>query len=159
MGYPILDTKGVLDVGGRTSYYIELPDNSIDKLKKIQSFFITDLALTIINSLKTAQKFLSTRTFDVFPDVTNFKFEINDDTLAKYYNLNSEDIKSITEQKQNGEGNLSNNQIEEILSFSITNTISKTHMSLINNKIRSCGRKTRTKTMCKNSNCKTRKKL
>ena len=80
MGYPILDTKGVLDVGGRTSYYIELPDNSIDKLKKIQSFFITDLALTIINSLKTAQKFLSTRTFDVFPDVTNFKFEINDDT-------------------------------------------------------------------------------
>jgi len=114
--------------------------------------------LTIINSLKTAQKFLSTRTFDVFPDVTNFKFEINDDTLAKYYNLNSEDIKSITEQKQNGEGNISNNQIEEILSFSITNSISKTHMSLINNKIRSCRRKTRTKTMCKNSNCKTRKK-
>ena len=156
MGYPILDTKGVLDVGGRTSYYIELPDNNIEKLKKIQAFFMTDLALTIINSLKTAQKFLSTRTFEVFPDVTNFKFQINDESLAKYYNLNSEDKKSIVEQKQNGEGNLSNAQKEEMVKFSISNIINKTHIKLLDSKIRSCKHKTKRRRGCK-ANCNTRK--
>ena len=90
----------LLDVGGRVSYYVEIPDNNIAKLKKIQKLFMTDLALTIINSLKTAQKFISTRTFSVFPDVTKMNISMDDDSLAKYYNLNSEDKKSIVNQKE-----------------------------------------------------------
>ena len=39
MGYPILDKKGELDVGGRTSYYLEIPDNNIEKLKKFKVYF------------------------------------------------------------------------------------------------------------------------
>ena len=74
MGYPILDENGILDIGGRSSYVIYVPNDDINHLKKIQKFFISDIALTLINSLKTAQKFLSTRTFQLFPDPKNFLF-------------------------------------------------------------------------------------
>ena len=121
MGYPILDINGILDVGGRSSYYIEIPDNSISKLRKIQKLFLTNFALTIINSLKTAQKFMSTRTFNIFPDVTKFNFDINDTTIQKYYNFNKDHLYSINKQLNDGEGNLSNNQIEQLLNFSISN--------------------------------------
>lgn len=117
MGYPILDKEGKLDVGGRTSYYLEIPDNNIGKLKKIQSLFLTNFGFTIINSLKTGQKFMSTRTFDVLPDVSNWNMEINDETLEKYYGLNAVEKESIKTQVDNGEGNISNNQREEILNW------------------------------------------
>tara|TARA_Y100000389_G_scaffold127348_1_gene124673 strand:- start:648 stop:2168 length:1521 start_codon:yes stop_codon:yes gene_type:complete len=120
MGYPILDKTGELDVGGRTSYYLELPDNNIKRLKKIQSLFLTNFGLTIINSLKTGQKFLSTRTFDVFPDVSKWNIEINDQTLETYYGLNAIEKESIKAQVDNGEGNISNNQREEILNWSLS---------------------------------------
>ena len=143
MGYPILDIDGILDVGGRVSYYLEIPDDNIAKLKKIQKLFMTDLALTIINSLKTAQKFISTRTFSVFPDVTKMNISIDDDSLAKYYNLNSEDKKSIVNQKQQGEGNLSNEQKEYLLSFSLYENITKAQKVNILSKTKKCKLKER----------------
>tara|TARA_B100002052_G_scaffold132486_2_gene121730 strand:- start:10503 stop:12014 length:1512 start_codon:yes stop_codon:yes gene_type:complete len=146
MGYPILDTNGILDVGGRVSYYIEIPDNNITKLIKIQKFFMTDLALTIINSLKTAQKFISTRTFSVFPDVTKMNIPINDESLARYYKLNSEDKKSLLHQKQQGEGNLSNDQKEYLLSFNLEDNINKTQKNNIINKTKKCKQKEKNKT-------------
>ena len=145
MGYPILDTNGILDVGGRVSYYIEIHDNSITKLIKIQKFFMTDLALTIINSLKTAQKFISTRTFSVFPDVTKMNIPINDESLARYYKLNSEDKKSLLHQKQQGEGNLSNDQKEYLLSFNLEDNINKTQKNNIINKTKKCKQKEKIK--------------
>jgi len=138
MGYPILDKDGVLDVGGRVSYYIEIPDNNIAKLRNIQKLFMTDLGLTIINSLKTAQKFLSTRTFSVFPDVTKMDIPIDDESLAKYYNLNKEDKQSILYQKQQGEGNLSNTQKDFLLSFTLMNTLTKSQYGAIVNKTKKC---------------------
>ena len=150
MGYPILDVDGILDVGGRVSYYLEIPDNNVTKLKKIQKFFMTDLALTIINSLKTAQKFISTRTFSVFPDVTKMNISIDDDSLAKYYNLNSEDKKSIVNQKQQGEGNLSNEQKEYLLSFSLYENITVAQKGNILSKTKKC--------KLKGTNNKTKKK-
>ena len=48
---------------------------NIENLKKIQAFFMTNLALTLINSLKTAQKF-STRTFSFFPDVSKMPLKL-----------------------------------------------------------------------------------
>ena len=50
MGYPILDKDGIIDVGGRSSYVIFVKDDNIEHLQKIQKFFITNLALTLINS-------------------------------------------------------------------------------------------------------------
>ena len=120
MGYPILDINGEFDVGGRSSYYIEIPDNSITKLKNIQKLFLTNFALTVINSLKTAQKFMSTRTFHILPDVTKFNIDINDDNIQKYYNFNKTHLLAIQNQINIGEGNLSNNQIYQIINFSIS---------------------------------------
>ena len=111
---------------------------------------MTDLALTIINSLKTAQKFISTRTFSVFPDVTKMNISIDDDSLAKYYNLNSEDKKSIVNQKQQGEGNLSNEQKEYLLSFSLYENITVAQKGNILSKTKKC--------KLKGTNNKTKKK-
>ena len=109
MGYPILDKEGILDVGGRSSYAILLDDDSIKNLEKIQQFFLTDLALTLINSLKTAQKFLSTRTFSLFPDISTLSLSsINDEYLIKYFKLGKKEKKSIEYQVEKGEGNLTN---------------------------------------------------
>ena len=150
MGYPVLDRDGIFDVGGRVSYYIEVPDNSIAKLKNIQKLFMTDLGLTIINSLKTAQKFLSTRTFSVFPDVTKMTIPIDDESLAKYYNLNQDDKKSISYQKNQGEGNLSDAQKNFLTSFSLHDHVTKRQYGLVVQKTIKCkpqheGRKTRKK--------------
>lgn len=120
MGYPILDINGTLDVGGRSSYYIEIPDNNINKLRNIQKMFLTNFALTIINSLKTAQKFMSTRTFHILPDITKINIDINDNTIQKYYKFNKTHLLAIQNQINTGEGNLSNNQIDQILNFSIS---------------------------------------
>ena len=107
---------------------------------------MTDLALTIINSLKTAQKFISTRTFSVFPDVTKMNIPINDESLARYYKLNSEDKKSLLHQKQQGEGNLSNDQKEYLLSFNLEDNINKTQKNNIINKTKKCKQKEKNKT-------------
>ena len=119
MGYPILDKDGILDVGGRSSYAIFVENDSVDTLKKIQDFFLTDLALTLINSLKTAQKFLSTRTFSLFPDVTKWTTPINDESLANYFKLTTKEKLSIAHQKKQGEGNLNEKMRAEITHFSL----------------------------------------
>ena len=142
----MMDIDGILDVGGRSSYYIEIPDNSISKLKKIQKLFLTNFALTVINSLKTAQKFMSTRTFNIFPDVTKFNIDINDLNIQKYYNFNKDNLYSINKQVNDGEGNLSNNQIEQILNFSISNYKKSNNTTNKKNKYKT---KTRSKTIKK----------
>ena len=101
---------------------------NITKLRKIQKLFLTNFALTIINSLKTAQKFMSTRTFNIFPDVTKFNIDINDLNIQKYYNFNKNHLYSIKSQLTDGEGNLSNNQIEQLLNFSISTSIFSTSL-------------------------------
>lgn len=136
MGYPILDKDGIIDVGGRSSYVIFVKDNNIEHLQKIQKFFITDLALTLINSLKTAQKFLSTRTFILFPDPKEFNFEINDSSLEKYFNLNSNDKNAIEKQVTKGEGNLTEERREEIMKFSLKNYLNQTQINEIKEKIK-----------------------
>ena len=132
MGYPLLDELGILDVGGRTSYVIYTDDDKIEQLRKIQAFFLTDLALTLINSLKTAQKFLSTRTFTLFPDVTKMnKSDINDPNLEKYFNLNDTEKSFIQKQLSLGEGNLTDARRKEIIQFDLTNFISKENVKYI----------------------------
>lgn len=136
MGYPILDTDGILDVGGRSSYAILLEDNDINKLKKIQEFFMTNLAFTLINSLKTAQKFLSTRTFSIFPDVTKLNISINDTSLEKYFNLTSKEKKSIEYQIKHGEGNVTSERRKEIFNFSLDKYLSSDEIGNIKTKLK-----------------------
>ena len=139
MGYPILDVDGILDVGGRSSYVLYTKDNDTKKLKKIQEFFLTNLALTLINSLKTAQKFLSTRTFTLFPDVSKLSISINDKNLESYYKLSSKDKKCIEHQIEKGEGNLTEKRREEILNFSLESYLSNNKIEEIKQKIKKSG--------------------
>ena len=134
MGYPILDREGILDVGGRSSYVIYLHDNKIQDLKLIQKLFLTPLVFAIINSLKTAQKFLSTRTFDLVPNITNTKinFDLFDNKeLYNFFNLTQKEIEGISFQLKNGEGNLTDELKQKILDFHLTNHLSKTNYNYI----------------------------
>ena len=134
MGYPILDREGILDVGGRSSYVIYLDNNKIQDLKLIQKLFLTPLVFAIINSLKTAQKFLSTRTFDLVPNITNTKinFDLFDDKkLYKFFNLTQKEIEGISFQLKNGEGNLTDELKQKILDFHLKNQLSKTNYNYI----------------------------
>lgn len=137
MGYPILDKDGILDVGGRASYVLFVEDDSIKRLRKIQEFFVTNLALTLINSLKTAQKFLSTRTFDLFPDVTQWDMnKINDEVLSTYYDLSKDELNMIERQIKEGEGNLSETRRKEIISFSLSDFVSNETIEYIKKKVK-----------------------
>ena len=139
MGYPILDVDGILDVGGRSSYVLYIKDNDPKKLKKIQEFFLTNLALTLINSLKTAQKFLSTRTFTLFPDASKLSISINDKNLESYYKLSSKDKKCIEHQIEKGEGNLTEQRREKIMNFSLESYLSNNKIEEIKQKIKKSG--------------------
>ena len=139
MGYPILDVDGILDVGGRSSYVLYIKDNDPKKLKKIQEFFLTNLALTLINSLKTAQKFLSTRTFTLFPDASKLSISINDKNLESYYKLSSKDKTCIEHQIEKGEGNLTEQRREEIMNFSLETYLSNNKIEEIKQKIKKSG--------------------
>lgn len=141
MGYPVLDIDGIIDVGGRSSYVLFVDDDDVDKLKKIRDFFLTDLALTLINSLKTAQKFLSTRTFSLFPDVTKMNIPINDDSLEKYFKLTSKEKLAIDYQRNHGEGNFKSNMKNDLLHFSMTNYLQKSKIDFIKERIRSAKKK------------------
>jgi hypothetical protein len=127
MGYPILDSEGILDVGGRSSYVLYLPNNNVEDLKKIQAFFMTNLALTLINSLKTAQKFLSTRTFSLIPDLSKLSLkleDINDEYLEKYYGFSKKEKEGLQIQRSKGEGKLSETMKKDILTFSLKDELS-----------------------------------
>lgn len=136
MGYPILDKDGIMDVGGRSSYAIYLNDDNIEHLRKIQAFFLTDLALTLINSLKTAQKFLSTRTFSLFPDISSLPLSsINDDFLIQYFKLGGQEKKSIKYQVEKGEGNLTQPRRDEITGFDLNDYLQKNEIEFIEEKL------------------------
>ena len=66
------------------------------------------------------------------------KISTVNESLAKYYNLNTDDKKSILNQKQQGEGNLSNEQKEYLLSFSLYETITKAQKGNILSKTKKC---------------------
>ena len=63
---------------------------------------------------------MSTRTFNILPDVTKINIDINDNNIQKYYNFNKLHLLAIQNQINTGEGNLTNNQIDQIINFSIS---------------------------------------
>lgn len=137
MGYPLLDKDGVMDVGGRSSYAIYIPDNNIEKLQRIQRFFFTNLAFTLINSLKTAQKFLSTRTFSLFPDVSkSSSVPLTESGLIKYFNLKSTEINAINQQINKGEGNVTETRKEELMNFSLKEYLTDEQIKFIKQKVK-----------------------
>jgi len=110
MGYPILDKYGQLFNNGSDKYYII--DDSINKLKQLQSFFYTDFVFYLINITRTRQKFINNKIFEILPDITKIldKIDINDSILIDLFNLTDEEKRCLQKYKENGEGRLTKEQ-------------------------------------------------
>ena len=91
------------------------------------------LALSsVINSLKTAQKFLSTRTFSLFPDVSkSSSIPLTESGLIKYFNLKPTEINAINQQINKGEGNVTERRKEELINFSLKEYLSDEQLKYI----------------------------
>ena len=71
---------------------------STDELIKLAKFFSTKTALYLFESTRYRMKYLERYIFELIPDITcldDFPDEINDDTIAEYFNLDDEDKNNI----------------------------------------------------------------
>jgi len=161
MGYPILDNLGVIDAKANMCFLLQLSNNNISDLQKIQRFFLTPLVFLLINSLKTKQNFMSNRIFHVLPDVTTLDFDITDDKLLyKYFNFDKKDIEAIEEQIKSGEGNLTPKKRKAILDFDIHKYMTESQIkTTIESIVKNCNKPSKTlkKKPSSNSSTKTRK--
>ena len=136
MGYPIFDEYGILEPAANMMFTL-YNDTEIN-LKKIQALFYTNIVFFIIISLKTKQKFMSNRIFDILPDITNvpdFPTKITDDILYDYFKFSKEEIHCIEEYKKKGEGRLTNEQVSVFTNFDITKTINRSNINMIKENI------------------------
>ena len=151
MGYPIYDKDGILDCAANMLFTI-YTDNT-ESLINIQKLFYTNVVWFIIVSLKTKQKYMSNRIFDILPDITNtpnFPKQITDDTLFKFFEFDRDDIEYINKYKARGEGRLSKETINDFIEFNINDYIAKEQVAEIKKQIILCntsreGNKTRMK--------------
>jgi hypothetical protein len=151
MGYPIYDNYGVMDCVANMMFIIYAENT--EHLKNIQKLFYTNIVWFIIVSLKTKQKFMSNRIFDILPDINNipgFPKEITDEKLYKFFEFDETDIECINKYKAQGEGKLSEPKVKEFLDFNISKYITKEEIIDIKREIEICnksreGKKTRGK--------------
>jgi hypothetical protein len=137
MGYPLFDNSGILEPAANMMFVLN--NDNINNLRNIQLLFYTNIIFFIINSLKTKQKFMSNRIFDILPDITNIKSfpkVINDNTLYSFLKFNKKDIETIENYKKSGEGRLTTNEIKYFIDFNINNFINKSNIKLIQNTIK-----------------------
>jgi hypothetical protein len=153
MGYPLFDNSGILEPAASMMRVVNNED--INNLKKIQSLFYTSIVFFIINSLKTKQKFMSNRIFDILPDITQIKSfpkTINDDTMYNFMKFNKKDIETIESYKKSGEGRLTNDEIKSFINFNINDVINKSHISTIKKTIKDKCKASTRKNKSKNHN-------
>ena len=95
-GFPYLDIHGEYGISNRDKYIILR--ESTDELIKLAKFFSTKTALYLFESTRYRMKYLERYIFELIPDITcldDFPDEINDDTIAEYFNLDEEDKNNI----------------------------------------------------------------
>lgn len=87
-GLPYLDISGEFGISNRDNYVIY--KEKIEDLIKIQKFLSTKTALSVFDSTRYRMKYLEKYAFQLLPDITtlpDFPQEINDDTIADYFNF------------------------------------------------------------------------
>ena len=95
-GFPYLDKTGQYGISSRDNYVI-LKEN-IEDLVILQKFLSTNTALYLFEATRYRMKYLERYAFQLIPDITKFKDfpkEINDDTIADYFQFDDEDRKNI----------------------------------------------------------------
>lgn len=95
-GFPFLDINDNYGVSTRDNYVI-LSENE-KELIKIKEFLSTKTALYLFECTRYRMKYLEKYIFELIPDINkikNFPETINDDSIAKFYNLSEKEINAI----------------------------------------------------------------
>jgi hypothetical protein len=119
MGYPILDKSGIMYPKSNMMHIIDYNDDE-KVLKNIQNLFYTDVVLYLINTLKTKQDFFHNQIFRILPDIGKMDIPtITNENIYDIFGLDEEDKICINKFKQNGEGRLTPEKIQEFKDFDI----------------------------------------
>ena len=95
-GFPYLDLEGKYGISNRDSYVIL--SNSNDYLTRLCEFFKTKTAIYLFECTRYRMKYLEKYIFEMIPDIaslSDFPREINDDTIAVYFGLSTEERSAI----------------------------------------------------------------
>ena len=95
-GIPYLDISGEYGISNRDNYVIL--NKTPKEYRLLKSFLSTKFALYVFEATRYRMKYLEKYVFDMIPDITvipDFPSKINDNTLKKYFNLNSKEVFAI----------------------------------------------------------------
>jgi hypothetical protein len=95
-GFPYLDKTGQYGISSRDNYVIL--KEKMEDLVILQKFLSTNTALYLFEATRYRMKYLERYAFQLIPDITrfdDFPKEINDDTIADYFQFDDEDRKNI----------------------------------------------------------------
>ena len=95
-GFPYLDKTGECGISNRDIYVIK--DYEIEDLQRWQQFLSTKTAIYMYEATRYRMKYLSRYIFELIPDITkldDFPKDINDETIADYFNFNEIERKAI----------------------------------------------------------------
>ena len=95
-GFPYLDKTGEYGISNRDNYIIMR--EKLDDLIKLQKFLSTKTALYLFEATRYRMKYLEKYAFQLIPDITQFEDfprEINDNTIADYFEFDKNDRESI----------------------------------------------------------------
>jgi hypothetical protein len=95
-GFPYLDKNGDCGISNRDIYVIK--DYEQEELRRWQGFLSTKTARYLFEATRYRMKYLERYIFELIPDITkldDFPIDINDENIAKYFNFNEIEQKSI----------------------------------------------------------------
>jgi len=103
-GIPYIDYNGEYGISNRDNYIILEDDKSINNLEIIKTFLSTQTVLYLFDSTRYRMAYLEKYIFELIPDITllpNFPENINDDTIALYFNFDEREKSIINNYKKN----------------------------------------------------------
>ena len=151
MGYPLLDTKGIL-FPNSSDNHILVSNNNLHQLKQLQNYLFCNLIFYIIVITKTRMRFLDNKVFQILPNITNLTTEIDitdEFLIKKIFKLDDTLLKGYLEYEQTGEGRLPPATIKTLKSFDITkheNGMTKEQITHVETLVKSKPSKSSTKT-------------
>ena len=95
-GFAFLDQTGELGISYRDNYVII--DKSLQELEILKNFLSSKLVLAIYDATRYRMRYLEKYAFELIPDITklnDFPTNINDKTIADYFNLSQEEREII----------------------------------------------------------------
>ena len=103
-GIPYIDYNGEYGISNRDNYIILEHYKSISDLEIIKTFLSTQTVLYLFDSTRYRMAYLEKYIFQLIPDITllpNFPENINDDTIALYFNFDEREKSIINNYKKN----------------------------------------------------------